>query len=119
MHCVSDINECEENPNHCNKTCENINITGSFCNKICENIPGDFKCSCPMGYEGDGRTNGTACRPIVGQSSSIAIVVGKYIYIYYNFFFCSISFNMKTQITILAFDPLLKMWLNFNNNLRI
>jgi len=81
MHCVSDINECEENPNPCNKTCENIHITGSFCNKICVNIAGSFKCSCPKGYEGDGRTNGTACRPIVSQFRRIAIELGKYIYI--------------------------------------
>jgi hypothetical protein len=73
--CVSDINECEENPNPCNKICENI--PGSFCNKICENIPGSFNCSCPKGYEGDG----TTCRPKVSQFRRIAIELGKYIYI--------------------------------------
>jgi hypothetical protein len=67
MHCVSDINECKENPKPCNKTCENT--------------PGGFHCSCPKGYAGDGKTNGTGCSPIVSQSSSIAIELGKYIYI--------------------------------------
>jgi len=82
MHCVSDIDECEKNPNPCNKTCENINITGSFCNKICVNIAGSYECSCPKGYEGDdGRTNGTGCRPKFSQFRRIAIELGKYIYI--------------------------------------
>ncbi|KAA8546480.1 hypothetical protein F0562_002781 [Nyssa sinensis] len=31
------------------------------CNRTCHNLPGSYNCSCPEGYEGDGRINGTGC----------------------------------------------------------
>ncbi|XP_039062588.1 putative wall-associated receptor kinase-like 16 [Hibiscus syriacus] len=43
-----DINECEA-MNPCNGTAR------------CFNLLGTYNCSCPVGYEGDGRKNGTGC----------------------------------------------------------
>ena len=64
LHCVSDINECENsNP----------------CDKECHNIPGSFYCNCPKGFEGDGLKNGTGCRAKVSQSNLIIITLCKYI----------------------------------------
>lgn len=31
------------------------------CNSTCYNVPGSYRCSCPVGYEGDGLKNGTGC----------------------------------------------------------
>ncbi|KAK8572292.1 hypothetical protein V6N12_028347 [Hibiscus sabdariffa] len=44
-----DINECETSMNPCNGTAS------------CINLPGTYNCSCPVGYVGDGRKNGTGC----------------------------------------------------------
>ncbi|KAL6332359.1 hypothetical protein AAG906_004928 [Vitis piasezkii] len=45
-----DINECED-PNKI------------FCHKIalCTNVPGSYSCTCPTGYHGDGKKQGTGC----------------------------------------------------------
>ncbi|KAK8510589.1 hypothetical protein V6N12_055516 [Hibiscus sabdariffa] len=43
-----DINECE--------TMDPCNGTAT-----CFNLPGTYNCSCPVGYGGDGRRNGTGC----------------------------------------------------------
>ncbi|XP_043692936.1 wall-associated receptor kinase 2-like [Telopea speciosissima] len=45
-----DINECTD-PN------------GSPCNVTCTNLLGSYNCSCPPGYLGDGKKNGTGCSP--------------------------------------------------------
>ncbi|KAL7168184.1 hypothetical protein ACSBR2_038593 [Camellia fascicularis] len=44
-----DINEC---------------VTSRPCNMTCQNLPGTYNCSCPEGFEGDGRKNGSGCSPI-------------------------------------------------------
>ncbi|MFQ6657886.1 hypothetical protein Gotur_027373 [Gossypium turneri] len=46
-----DIDECETQ-----KPCYEFGT--------CHNTPGSYNCSCPEGFEGDGRKNGTGCRPI-------------------------------------------------------
>jgi hypothetical protein len=63
LHCISDIDECE-NPESCNNETQ-----------ICSNFHGDFKCSCREGYEDDGR--GTSCRAKVNQSKVIIFALGK------------------------------------------
>jgi hypothetical protein len=47
---------------------------------------GSFICDCPKGYEGDGMTNGTGCRPIATHYRSIAIELGKYLRIEFETF---------------------------------
>ncbi|XP_022773314.1 wall-associated receptor kinase 2-like [Durio zibethinus] len=49
-HGCQDINECD---------------TLKPCNGTCHNVLGSYNCSCPEGFEGDGRKNGTGCRPKV------------------------------------------------------
>ncbi|XWS08039.1 hypothetical protein CRYUN_Cryun41cG0043200 [Craigia yunnanensis] len=49
-HGCQDINECD---------------TLKPCNGTCYNVPGSYNCSCPEGYEGDGKKNGTGCSPKV------------------------------------------------------
>ncbi|MBA0761696.1 hypothetical protein Gotri_024308, partial [Gossypium trilobum] len=44
------INECE---------------TLKPCSGTCHNLPGSYNCSCPKGFEGDGRKKGTGCNPKV------------------------------------------------------
>ncbi|GMI78370.1 wall-associated kinase 2 [Hibiscus trionum] len=57
-----DINECE--------TMSPCNGTAS-----CINLPGTYNCSCPVGYEGDGRKNGTGCSlPNKGQSKRSPLI---------------------------------------------
>ncbi|KAL2462632.1 Wall-associated receptor kinase-like 1 [Forsythia ovata] len=54
-----DINECKNFP------CDS--------NGICTNTPGSYKCSCPNGYYGDGRKDGTGCFQVPGSHSKLAI----------------------------------------------
>ncbi|KAF5467861.1 hypothetical protein F2P56_012073 [Juglans regia] len=63
-----DIDECKLG--HLKPAC---NATAT-----CINTDGNYTCTCPKGYEGDGRIDGTDCRPIVGQSNSkiISIALG-------------------------------------------
>ncbi|XP_018828363.1 wall-associated receptor kinase 2-like isoform X2 [Juglans regia] len=64
-----DIDECKQD--HWKLAC-NANAT-------CINTDGNYTCACPKGYEGDGRIDGTDCRPIViGQSNNkiISIALG-------------------------------------------
>ncbi|KAI9123279.1 hypothetical protein K1719_006168 [Acacia pycnantha] len=42
-----DINECDEDHN---------------CSMRCHNVEGNYKCSCPWGYRGDGYTKGSGCK---------------------------------------------------------
>ncbi|XP_042483261.1 putative wall-associated receptor kinase-like 16 [Macadamia integrifolia] len=57
-----DINECEEPSGPCNGTCTNL--------------LGSYKCSCPPGYFGDGKKNGSGCIPPQKQFPVIAVTVG-------------------------------------------
>ncbi|TYG78847.1 hypothetical protein ES288_D02G093800v1 [Gossypium darwinii] len=57
-----DINECE---------------SMSLCNgtAICTNLPGTYNCSCPGGYEGDGKKSGTGCSlPNKDQSKTSPLI---------------------------------------------
>ncbi|GAA0155272.1 transmembrane signal receptor [Lithospermum erythrorhizon] len=51
-----DINECHDSPCHPKGTCSNI--------------PGGFNCTCPTGYVGDGRNDGTGC---ISEGSSFPV----------------------------------------------
>ncbi|XP_039026923.1 wall-associated receptor kinase 2-like [Hibiscus syriacus] len=51
-HGCQDINECE---------------TLKPCSKICHNVVGSYSCSCPEGFDGDGRRTGTGCTPKAKQ----------------------------------------------------
>ncbi|KAG5067493.1 hypothetical protein JHK86_011224 [Glycine max] len=62
-----DVDECNEKTHNCTE--------GS----ICSNSPGIYSCSCPKGYEGDGKNNGTGCRPKVSSSRIIIIALSEYI----------------------------------------
>ncbi|CAL5386768.1 unnamed protein product [Camellia sinensis] len=59
-----DIKECEDPKLN---TCEHKN-------KCVDMPPGNYTCSCPKGYHGDGRTDGTGC--IANQFLAIQIAVG-------------------------------------------
>ncbi|CAN1217083.1 Wall-associated receptor kinase 2 [Linum perenne] len=70
-HGCQDINECEDaRLNQCSES------------GLCENREGSYSCSCPKGYYGDGRKDGTAClpnrissiQPILGVSASVSVV---------------------------------------------
>ncbi|XP_028230615.1 uncharacterized protein LOC114410917 [Glycine soja] len=58
-----DVDECNEKTHNCTE--------GS----ICSNSPGIYSCSCLKGYEGDGKNNGTGCRPKVSSSRIIIIAL--------------------------------------------
>ncbi|KAI9123116.1 hypothetical protein K1719_006005 [Acacia pycnantha] len=56
-----DINECEEE---------------NRCSIRCHNVPGNYTCSCPWGYEGDGYKDGSGCKfPIMEISLGITITL--------------------------------------------
>ncbi|THG21028.1 hypothetical protein TEA_015126 [Camellia sinensis var. sinensis] len=58
---ASDIDEC-------------IISSPSPCNIICHNLPGTYSCSCPEGYEGDGRTDGLGCSPIPDSNNILPLI---------------------------------------------
>ncbi|KAI9122785.1 hypothetical protein K1719_005674 [Acacia pycnantha] len=54
-----DINECDGD-NHCSRRCRNVD--------------GNYKCSCPWGYRGDGYKDGSGCKfPILEISLGISV----------------------------------------------
>lgn len=60
----ADIDECADpNTNPCNGTCINL--------------PGGYNCSCPHGYEGDGRKNGTGCTARNSKSPALKLSLGE------------------------------------------
>ncbi|XP_042486589.1 wall-associated receptor kinase 2-like [Macadamia integrifolia] len=61
-----DINECADDPN-------NTPCTYSY---LCTNLPGTCNCSCPQGYQGDGRKTGSGCTPIPKHFPIIPVIVG-------------------------------------------
>ncbi|KAG2708903.1 hypothetical protein I3760_05G214400 [Carya illinoinensis] len=62
-HGCQDINECQVRKPACNATAK------------CTNIKGSFKCTCPDGYEGDGKIDGTGCSPKASDSHSKIIII--------------------------------------------
>lgn len=52
-----DINECKEFNNCVDEA-------------TCVNLPGSYYCTCPKGYEGDGKNDGTKCSPKPKQIKS-------------------------------------------------
>ncbi|KAK4766853.1 hypothetical protein SAY86_014604 [Trapa natans] len=56
-----DINEC-------------VDPNDNECEKICVNTPGNYTCSCPGGFHGDGRRSGEGC--IRNESLVVKITVG-------------------------------------------
>ncbi|KAK5840404.1 hypothetical protein PVK06_009304 [Gossypium arboreum] len=58
-----DINECES-MSPCNGTAR------------CTNLPGTYNCSCPVGYEGDGKKSGTGCSLPNNCSSPLIVALG-------------------------------------------
>ncbi|CAL5384739.1 unnamed protein product [Camellia sinensis] len=57
----SDIDEC-------------VISSPSPCNITCHNLPGTYSCSCPEGYEGDGRTDGLGCSPIPDSNNILPLI---------------------------------------------
>ncbi|KAL6318128.1 hypothetical protein AAG906_035631 [Vitis piasezkii] len=57
--------------------CQDVDecLTLSPCNGTCLNLPGTFNCSCPKGYEGDGRKNGTGCTLVASQSQRFPLII--------------------------------------------
>ncbi|KAI9123355.1 hypothetical protein K1719_006244 [Acacia pycnantha] len=54
-----DINECDGD-NHCSRRCHNVD--------------GNYKCSCPLGYRGNGYKDGSSCKfPIIEVSLGIFV----------------------------------------------
>ncbi|PIN24426.1 Serine/threonine protein kinase [Handroanthus impetiginosus] len=45
--------------------CEDIDECSSLkpCEGKCKNLPGNYSCSCPNGFEGDGKKDGVGCHP--------------------------------------------------------
>ncbi|KAH6781362.1 hypothetical protein C2S51_006655 [Perilla frutescens var. frutescens] len=80
-----DIDECK------NSTLNPCDINA---NSICNNIPGSVNCSCAKGYYGDGRKDGTGCKP----SSMINVFIGIFqtlrIIIAHNFMMYSGMYDM-------------------------
>ncbi|XP_042042145.1 wall-associated receptor kinase-like 2 isoform X2 [Salvia splendens] len=60
-----DIDECADNSTN---TCVS--------NSICQNGPGTFRCSCPKGYIGDGKKDGTGCIPQPPSKTKTIILTG-------------------------------------------
>ncbi|XP_042039575.1 wall-associated receptor kinase-like 1 [Salvia splendens] len=60
-----DINECADDSTN---TCVS--------NSICENVPGTFHCSCPKGYIGDGKKDGTNCILPPPSKTKMTILTG-------------------------------------------
>ncbi|XP_042042031.1 wall-associated receptor kinase-like 6 isoform X2 [Salvia splendens] len=60
-----DIDECADNSTN---TCVS--------NSICQNGPGMFRCSCPKGYIGDGKKDGTGCIPQPPSKTKLIILTG-------------------------------------------
>ncbi|CAL5443084.1 unnamed protein product [Camellia sinensis] len=77
----TDINEC---------------VISRPCNMTCQNLLGTYNCSCPEGFEGDGRKNGSGCSPIhhhrfrliniaLGISISISVLLLGSSWLYWGF----------------------------------
>ena len=41
----------------------------------CHNFHGAYNCSCPEGNEGDGKINGTGCRPKFNSNSGAYVIL--------------------------------------------
>ncbi|XVE61194.1 hypothetical protein DITRI_Ditri06bG0020000 [Diplodiscus trichospermus] len=57
--------------------CQDIDecLTLKPCNGTCHTLAGSYNCSCPEGFEGDGRKNGTGCSPIIPHRQSFPTLV--------------------------------------------
>ncbi|CAA0815990.1 Wall-associated receptor kinase 2 [Striga hermonthica] len=53
--------------------CRDINECVAFqpCEGPCENLEGSYSCSCPEGFQGDGKKDGTGCYPHLNDSPRI------------------------------------------------
>ncbi|KAL2538439.1 Wall-associated receptor kinase 2 [Forsythia ovata] len=60
-----DINECESKP----------------CQGTCENLQGSYLCFCPEGFEGDGKKDGTDCRPKGRAKTSIFLYIASVLFV--------------------------------------
>ena len=60
----ADVDECKDPKLH-------------LCEKVCVNTVGNYTCSCPKGYHGDGRKGGKGC--VADQLLVFKIIISKYL----------------------------------------
>ncbi|KAK9004957.1 hypothetical protein V6N11_042407 [Hibiscus sabdariffa] len=85
------VNGFQGNP-YLSYGCQDVNECDTLkpCSRICHNLVGSYNCSCPEGFEGDGRRTGTGCSPKdKPQFPVLAVTLGICISFLFSFLCCS------------------------------
>ncbi|KAK9004958.1 hypothetical protein V6N11_042408 [Hibiscus sabdariffa] len=85
------VNGFQGNP-YLSYGCQDINECDTLkpCSRICHNLVGSYNCSCPEGFEGDGRRTGTGCSPKAKpQFPILAVTLGICISLLFSLLCCS------------------------------